>query len=107
MRNLGVDFISGFSMPPTALAKLAGELGCASISCVLEPPPYNPENYPDWSLRTDKAMRKELVAALADNGVVLALAEGLLVMPESHAQDRDTMAEICARRVSAISLDLA
>ena len=109
MRKLGIDFISGFSLPPTALARLAAELGCASISAVLEPPPFNPENYPDWSLRTDKALRKELVATLADLGITLALAEGMFVMPglevASYAQDLDTMAEIGAARVSAISFD--
>ncbi len=109
MRNLGIDFISGFSLPPTALARLAAELGCTSISAVLSPPPFNPENYPDWSLRTDKALRRELIDTLAATGVVLALAEGLFVMPgleiESYAQDLDIMAELGAERVSAISFD--
>ncbi len=109
MRKLGIDFISGFSMPPTALARLAADLGCASISAVLEPPPFNPEKYPDWSLRTDKALRRELIATLKDHGLVLALAEGMFVMPGldvgAYAQDLDIMAELGAERVSAISFD--
>lgn len=109
MRKLGIEFISGFSMPPTALAGLAADLGCSSISVSLEPPGFNPENYPDWSLKTDNGLRRELIAILRDRGVVLALAEGLFVMPQldvsAYAETLDIMAELGVEQVSTISFD--
>jgi sugar phosphate isomerase/epimerase len=109
MRKLGIEFISAFAMPPPALAGLAADLGCANISVVLEPLDYNPEGFPAWSLRNDKALRRELLAVMRDRGIAISLGEGFLVSPEIEADaykgDLDVMAELGAERISAISFD--
>jgi sugar phosphate isomerase/epimerase len=109
MEKLGIDFISVFGLPPVAFVNLAADLGCASISTVLRPLPYNPEGYPVSSLKADKALRREMVAALKDRGVVIELGEGFVVTPDKnakdHAENLDIMVELGARRINMLSFD--
>lgn len=111
MRSLGIDRLSVFGLPPLEFVALAAELGCAGISLTPAAPSgaYNPERYPDWSLRDDAALRRALVARADDSGVAIALFEGFAIAPNASAQrfaaDLDLAAELGCRRIGAISFD--
>jgi sugar phosphate isomerase/epimerase len=110
MNPLGLEFISVFGMPPVDYVRLAAELGCQHVSTALEPIlSYNPYNFPAWSLKTDKALRRDMVKAMADVGVTVSLGEGLGVFPGQDVSalqaDLDAMAELGAERLNTISFD--
>lgn len=109
MVNLGVDFISFFGMPPAQAVRLAGELGCRSISSGPKPMDYNPDGHPRWSL-LDPAVRRELKAAMADCGVSVALGEGFLVQPgadvrETSAANLEAMADLGVKQINSVSFE--
>lgn len=109
MRNLGIEFLGTFGLPPADNINLAADLGCQFISAVIEPMEYNPENNPRWSLR-DAATRAALKAAIADRGVTLGLGEGMAIVPgvevrEAYAADLDIFAELGAAQVNAMSFE--
>jgi sugar phosphate isomerase/epimerase len=110
MRELGIEFISVFGQPPVEFVRLAAELGVHNIGLALEPMPgFNPQAYPSWSLRTDKALRREMVRAMADHDVCISLGEGLVVFPdrdvESYAADVAAMQELGVTRLNTLSFD--
>lgn len=98
-----------FGMPPVDHVRLAAELGCRNISTGLTPVPWRLDCFPDWSLRTDKKLQREMRAALQDSGVVIALAEGFAIRDardvRSCEADLDIMAELGAEAVSTVCLD--
>jgi sugar phosphate isomerase/epimerase len=109
MENLGVDFISFLGMPPAQAVRLAGELGCRSVSCGLKPMDYNPEGYPRWSL-LDPVVRRELKAAMAESGVSVALGEGFLVQPGADvrvtaAANLEAMADLDVKQINSVSFE--
>jgi sugar phosphate isomerase/epimerase len=109
MDKVGIDFLSAFAMRPTDLVRLAADLGCPTVSLVLDPIDVNPEGFAPWSLRKDPALRRELAAVLRDTGVSVGLGEGFIVAPDfdvkNHAADLDIMAELGARMINTISFD--
>ena len=110
MDRLGIDFLSVFGLPPVGLINLAADLGCTSVSTLPGPLPYPDEGYPLWSLRTDRALRGDIVAALRDRGLALELGEGFLIAPglsaKDYAADLDIMAELGARRINVVGMEL-
>jgi sugar phosphate isomerase/epimerase len=123
MRNLGVELMTVFGLPPIQFVELVAELGVRHISAVLEPLQYNPEGYSRYSLRSDTRLRRDMIAAMATNGVSIALGEGFVVraegsrpaddpfvpgdgnMRDSWAADLDTMAELGVKLVNAVCVD--
>ena len=109
MRNIGIDFISVFGLPPVEFAALAGGLGCQHISIAMTPMAGNPHNYPAWSLHDDAALRRDFMAALADHGVTISLAEGFLVWPgkdiREAAADIALMRELGAPTVNIVAVE--
>jgi sugar phosphate isomerase/epimerase len=119
--RLGIELISVFGLPPVPFIELAAELGCERISAVLEPLAYNPENYPRYSLRENKALRRDVKTALADNGVSIGLGEGFIVrgidavedpfvpgtadMKDRWATDLEIMAELGVNMVNAVCME--
>jgi sugar phosphate isomerase/epimerase len=107
--RLGIEQLSVFGLPPVAFVTLAADLGCDCISAALTAIPYNPHGYPQFSLRDDAALRREMQAALRDRGIAISLGEGFTIRPEREvrelAQDLDIMQELGAERVNAVSLD--
>jgi sugar phosphate isomerase/epimerase len=108
--RIGIEFISVFGLPPVQFVELAASLGCMHIG--MAPAPMlaaNPHDYPIWSLREDAGLRRELKAALRDNGVSISLAEGFLAWPDRPiaqlAGDLDLMAELGAPIANIASLD--
>ena len=115
VNRLGIEMLTLLGMPPVEHVRLAGELGCVGISTGLTGLPltmfgitdYAP--YPAWSLRDDPALRREMVAAMRDSGVHIALGEGFRARAggdvRDFAVDLDLMAELGARRINAICID--
>jgi sugar phosphate isomerase/epimerase len=110
MREVGIEFISVFGQPPVEFVHLAADLGAHTIGLALEPMPgFNPQNYPHWSLKTDKALRRATVAAMAERGVTIALGEGLVVFPDrdvaEYGPDLEAMVELGVKRLNTLSFD--
>ncbi len=108
MAQLGIEFISVFGMPPVRFIELAAELGCPNISLGLQQMEYDPFGFPRYSLPGDAALRREVKAALAANGVTISLGENLPVMAEGDSHDMwkatlDLLAEMGATRVNSVS----
>jgi sugar phosphate isomerase/epimerase len=112
MNNLGIEFISVFGMPPVQLVELASDLGYNYISGGLQSMPgrYNPDGYPQYSLKNDLAMRRDLISAMKDRGVSMSLGEGFAIFPnsdvrESYAGDLDVMNELGVKRINSVSFE--
>ncbi|MEJ5978549.1 TIM barrel protein [Novosphingobium sp. PS1R-30] len=112
--RLGMEMLTVLSMPPADYVRLAGKLGCASISMGLSGLPLERYGitdalYPAWSLRDDPALRRETLAALRDTGVRIGLAEGFGATAAEDvsrfAGDLDLFAELGAQRLNAICLE--
>ena len=65
--------------------------------------------YTPFSLRDDKALRHELIAAMRGRGVSISLGEGCIVRPgrDIHdlAGDLDIFQELGAERINTVSVD--
>jgi sugar phosphate isomerase/epimerase len=85
---------------------LAAKLGCGHISTGLVSIPWRLQRFPAWSLRDNAGLRRELVAALRDRGIVISQAEGFSVRPttniDDYIPDLDIFAELGARRASGV-----
>jgi len=111
--RLGIEMLTLLGMPPVDHIRLAGELGCVSISTGLMRLPMamfgREELYPEWSLLNDPALRQDVKAALADTGVHIGLGEGFRVAPDldvqSFAPQLDVFAELGTWRINAISTE--
>ena len=109
MRAIGIEYISVFGLPPVEFVNLAADLGCAHIGTALVPMPHNPHGYPPWSLVQDRALRREVIAAMRDRGVSISLGEGFFVRPNSDIRDRaadlDIMCELGVKHINTLSID--
>lgn len=111
MSRLGIEMLSGHGLPPVEFVTLSADLGCAHISTGLMqmPAQYNPLGYPDWSLKTDLALRREMRAVMRDRGISVSLGEGFAVRPgvsmADRGEDMDIMAELGARGLGSVSME--
>ncbi|MCW1430356.1 sugar phosphate isomerase/epimerase family protein [Novosphingobium sp. JCM 18896] len=114
VNRLGMEMLTVLSMPPADYVRLAGKLGCATVSMGLSGLPLDRYGitealYPAWSLRDDPALRRETLAALRDTGVKVGLAEGFSASAAEDVsrfvQDLDLFAELRAERLNAICLE--
>jgi sugar phosphate isomerase/epimerase len=94
MRELGIEFISVFGLPPVDFVHLA---------------PLESLGYPGFSLKDDVRIRHDLLAAMADRGVSISLGEGMVIVPGADvselADDLDIMAELGAAKINTLSFD--
>jgi sugar phosphate isomerase/epimerase len=109
MNCLGIERLCLFGMPPTEHIALASSLGCRFIGIGLRAMRYyNPHGYPDWSLRDDAGLRRDMIAMMADQGVAIGLCEGFSVGREgqvrNQAGDLDLAAELGSQRINAVSV---
>jgi sugar phosphate isomerase/epimerase len=109
MTRLGLDGQTMFGMPPVEHVMLAADLGCGHISIGLGPVPWKLERFPNWSLRANPVLRREMVAAMRDRDVVFAQAEGCIVRAEldvnAYASDLDLFAELGALQVTTVAME--
>ncbi len=107
--RIGIDFLSVFDLPPVPFVELAAGLGCRHISLGLTPMGCNLEGYPPFSLRDDAGLRRDLVRALGDNGVSIALAEGFGIRPGTEvrdfAGDLEYVRELGAPRINSYCME--
>jgi len=108
--KLGLENISVFGMPPVSYVELAAELGCPNISLVFSENTFNPFGYPPYSLKENPALRRELKAALAANGVSVSMCENLSVQPgvdrrEQWLESLEVFAELGAPVANSVSFD--
>jgi sugar phosphate isomerase/epimerase len=105
MRRLGVEQLTVLGLTPLEFVNLVADLGCNCISTGLSGMP----GYTSFSLRDDKALRREMIAAMRDRGVSISLAEGCLVRPghdiRDLAGDFDIFQELGAERINTVSID--
>lgn len=88
---------------------LAADLGCQHISTGLASFAFGVHDYPQFSLREDAALRKEMVRAMQDRGVSISLGEGIMVRAGGDVRDLegdlDLFCELGANRINAVSMD--
>jgi sugar phosphate isomerase/epimerase len=110
MDRLGIELISVLGMPPTRFIELAAELGCPNVSLALNQMDYNPFGFPRYSIPEDAALRREVRAALAANGVTVSLGENLPVLPDADSTDfwkagLDVLSELGVEQVNSVSFE--
>jgi len=110
VNRLGIDRLSTFGMPPVEFVELAADLGCGHVGIGLSRmSDYNPHHYPDWSLRDDKALRRDFVGALETHGLSIGVVEGFALVPDRDiracAADLDLVREMGGIRIACVSLD--
>jgi len=109
MRELGIEFISVFGLPPVELVNLAADLGCQHISTALVVRGLESLGYPGFSLKDDVRLRRRVIAAMDDRGVSISLGEGMVITPgtdvSDQAADLDVMAELGAAQLNTLSFD--
>jgi sugar phosphate isomerase/epimerase len=109
MRDLGIEFISVFGLPPVDFVHLAADLDCRYISTTLVGTRLESLGYPAFSLKDDIPLRQDLLTAMQDRGVSISLGEGMVIVPGSDvanlAPHLDVMAELGAAQVNTLSFD--
>ena len=110
MDRIGIERLCVFGMPPVPFVTLAADLGCHFIGVGLSAMRYyNPHGYPDWSLKDDPKLCREMIAAMRDRDVSISLCEGFSIRRgvdvRDQAADLDLVHELGGRRINAISLD--
>jgi sugar phosphate isomerase/epimerase len=105
MSRLGVEQLSALGLRPVEFVNLVADLGCNCLSTGLSAMP----GYASFSLRDDKGLRREMIAAMRDRGVAISLGEGCIARP-SHdirdmAADLDIFQELGAERINTLSMD--
>ena len=110
MRELGIERLGLFGMPPSQIVALAADLGCRSVGIGLAPTPggYNPDGHPDWSLRDDAALRRQTIAVCESHHVRIAIVEGFAVLADNDmrdfAHDLDLTRELGCDRINVVSI---
>ena len=109
MTRLGLDGQTMFGMPPVEHIALAAALGCGHVSMGLVPVPWKLGRFPDWSLRTSAALRRETIAAMRERNVLFAQGEGCIVRAgldvQHYASDLDLFAELGALQISTVAME--
>ena len=110
VNELGIEWLSVFSMPPVEFVHFAADLQCFCIGITpISIQHYNPHRYPYWSLRDDVQLRRGMEAAMRDRGVRITLFEGFSVQPGVDsgkcASDLDLVWELGGERINIVSYD--
>ena len=107
---LAIDPLSTFGMPPPDLVHLSADLGCEQVGMTMFTRlKWNPPFYPEFSLRDDQALQRELAAALRERGITISFVDGFLIEPgkdiRERADDVAIMAGLGAPLVNTVSVD--
>ncbi len=109
MYKISIERLCVFGLPPVEFVQLAADLNCRYIAIGLVPVSYNPHGYPHWSLRDNRALRREMLAAMQDHDVSISLYDGVGVRPgadvSEYAADLDAINELGVKRINVASLD--
>ena len=103
--RIGIDYLSVFDLPPLDYVELVARLGCKGFSICLSPMGCKVHDYPSFSLRDDRVLRRDMVKAMSDHNVAMALGEGFAIRPgvnvEDYAMDLDVVCELGAPRINS------
>jgi sugar phosphate isomerase/epimerase len=106
---LGIECLSTFGLHPVELIRLTGELGCSHVTLNLGPAANRLPIYPEVSFRHNRALQREMAAALRDNNVTIGMMEGFAIMPDTRAEDYaaelDIVARLGAKAICTVSLE--
>ena len=109
MKRLSLDILTVMGMDPLAYIRLAANLGCDYVGMQVTPVTTLPELYPNWSLRDNPRLVRDVKSSLADNGLSIHLGEGFLLRFDTDMQDfaadLDILTEVGARAVNVCSFD--
>ena len=109
MNRIGLDYITLLGMPPLEFIRIAAAAGCGHVALFPAQSEFNPEGYPDYSLVTDRALRRDIARCLDDEGVSIALVDGFAVFKgrpiEDHWPALDMLAEVGVTRINTVSFD--
>lgn len=109
MNPLGIECLSTFGLHPLQLIRLTAELGCSHVTLNLGSAANRLPVYLDVSFRRDRALQREMHAALIDSGVRIGMLEGFAITPDNRAEDLlpdlDTAACLGAAAICTVSLD--
>lgn len=105
-----LEYASLFGLDPVAAAHLAADLGFDHFTVALTPGRASLAGHAPWSLREDAALRRDLLAVMADRGTSLSSAEGIAILPgrdvrETCAADLALLAILGVPRINVVSLD--
>ena len=107
--GIGIEFLSVFDLPPVEFVKLTASLGCSYISLGLTQMGCQVHDYPAYSLRANKQLRKDLLTAMGDCGVSISLGEGFGIKPNANVADLQAdlaiMRELGVRRINTVAMD--
>jgi sugar phosphate isomerase/epimerase len=108
MSRLGIEQLSVIGLGPVEFVNLAADLGCNCISSGLTSMPDR-DGHVAYSLREDKALRREMIAAMLERGVSISLGEGCIIRPgremRDYAADMDIMQGLGVERINTVSMD--
>lgn len=110
MDRLSIEHLSVFGLPPVEFVNLTADLGCQHMSIALSPiVEFNPHGYPTFSLKEDRALRREMLATMRDRGVSISLGSGFILQPNTdvsaYAADLDALSALGVKRVNTITMD--
>lgn len=109
MNRIGLDYITLLGMPPMDFIRTAAAAGCGHVALFPAQTEFNPEHHPDYSLIADRTLRRDVARCLRDEGVSIALVDGLAVFRDRPIEDHwptlDMLAEIGATRINTVSFD--
>jgi sugar phosphate isomerase/epimerase len=109
IRKIGIERLCVFGLPPVQFVDLAADLQCHHIATALTPMACNPHGYPKWSLRENRALRSDTLAAMHRRGVSISLCEGFGIRPHAdvreYAADLEILHELEVPRINVASID--
>jgi sugar phosphate isomerase/epimerase len=109
MRRLSLDILTVMGMEPLPYIKLASALGCDHVGMQVTPVTSVPELFPNWSLRDNPGLVRDVRAALSDQGLTIYLGEGFLLHDDTNVQefaaDLAILAEVGAKCANICSFD--
>jgi sugar phosphate isomerase/epimerase len=107
--RIGIEFLSVFDLPPVDFVELTARLGCSYISLGLSQMGCQVHDYPAYSLRDNKQLRKDVVKAMDDCGVSISLGEGFGIKPNADVadlqRDLEIVRELGGRRINTVAID--
>ena len=107
--TVGLEYLSVFGMPLTDYVALAVRLGYDFVSVNYRGAANAPSGAAVEALKESRQARQQFASALADTGMRLELVEGFAITSATtvadYAPDLDTVAQLGARSLCAVSLD--
>lgn len=106
---VGLEHLCVLGMPPVDFVNLAADLGCPWISTGFTPVVEDRLGFGAWSLLENANMRREMLAAMRDRGVSIAMGEGFWITPGAEIRDQarglEVWREMGVTRVGTLSFD--